>query len=181
MATKKQLTDVESIEALESDVQEKIIDIDLGDEKLTLIQKPLSFFGKIEFFSVMGKAVQKILSDGGSLTDIFDAGEFDPRKPFTEDLAGEADIFINAISKIVENAPEILLDLYVVILRVPKGQREYIKEVLEEQLDDEQGMAIFETFIDQNYEILTNFFKERVLPMVEKISQKFRESDQSKP
>jgi hypothetical protein len=80
-------------------------------------------------------------------------------------------VFVKALSKIVESAPELLKDLYLVILSVPKGQREYYALRLEE-LTDEQGMKILDTFVDQNWEVMTSFFKEQMLPLFNKISKK---------
>jgi hypothetical protein len=141
-----------------------------GDEKIVFVQKPLTFFGKIEFFSVVGKAVQKILIDGGSLSELLDTPEFDPTVPLASSVT-DADVFVKALSKIVEAAPELLKDLYLVILAVPKGQRDYYALRLEE-LTDEQGMQILDVFVDQNWEVLTSFFTEKMLPLYNKISQK---------
>lgn len=141
-----------------------------GDNELTLVQKPLTFFGKIEFFSVVGKAVQRILVDGGSLSELLDTPEFDASVPLASNVT-DADIFVKALSRIVESAPELLKDLYLVILNIPKGQREYYALRLEE-LTDEQGMQILDTFVDQNWEVMTSFFTEKMLPLYNKISKK---------
>lgn len=144
-----------------------------GDDKIVLVQKPLSFFGKIEFFSVVGKAVQKILIDGGSLSELLDAPDFDPTVPLSSNVT-DADVFVKALSRIVESAPELLKDLYLVILAVPKGQRDYYALRLEE-LTDEQGMQILNVFVDQNWEVMTSFFTEKMLPLWNKISQKVQD------
>jgi hypothetical protein len=54
MATKK-MTDEEVIEIIESEVQPIRVVIWEEDSDLIFEQKPLTFFGKIEFFSVTGK------------------------------------------------------------------------------------------------------------------------------
>jgi len=161
------------VDALEPEVIEKERVLGEGDERLIFVQKPLSFFGKVEFFSVLGKAVEKVLSDGGSITDILDAP--DPDNPLgNQDTVVEANAFIRALSKVIQYAPEILEDLYCVILAVPRNQREYVKIRLTEDLTDEMGTDILDTFVDQNWEVMMSFFKERVLPLVDKISQKVR-------
>ena len=141
-----------------------------GDNKIVLVQKPLTFFGKIEFFSVVGKAVQTILIDGGSLSEILDTPDYDPNVPIQSQVT-DADVFVKALSKIVEAAPELLKDLYLVILNVPKGQREYYALRLEE-LSDDQGMQILDVFVDQNWEVMVSFFNEKMLPLFNKISKK---------
>ncbi len=150
--------------------KEVYYEIGEGDDKIVLVQKPLTFFGKIEFFSVVGKAVQKILIDGGSLSEILDTPDFDPSAPIQNQVT-DADVFVKALSKIVEAAPELLSDLYLVILNVPKGQREYYAIRLEE-LSDDQGMQILDVFIDQNWEVMLSFFNEKMLPLFNKISKK---------
>jgi hypothetical protein len=141
-----------------------------GDDKLVLVQKPLTFFGKIEFFSVVGKAVQKILIDGGSLSELLETPDFNPDVPLSNSVS-DADVFVKAISKIIEAAPELLSDLYLVILAVPRGQRDYYELRLQE-LTDDQGMQILDTFVDQNWEVMVSFFKEKMLPLYTKISNK---------
>ncbi len=150
--------------------QEVYYEIGEGDDKLVLVQKPLTFFGKIEFFSVVGKAVQTILIDGGSLSEILDTPDYDPSVPIQSQVT-DADVFVKALSKIVEASPELLKDLYLVVLNVPKGQREYYALRLEE-LSDDQGMQILDVFVDQNWEVMVSFFKEKMLPLFNKISTK---------
>jgi len=162
---------VEETDVLEILAEKEVYyEIGEGDDKIVLVQKPLTFFGKIEFFSVVGKAVQKILIDGGSLSEILNTPEYDPNVPIQSQVT-DADVFVNALSKIVESAPELLSDLYLVILNVPKGQRDYYALRLQE-LSDDQGMQILDVFIDQNWEVMVSFFNEKMLPLFNKISTK---------
>lgn len=161
----------ETTEVLETLAPEEVYyKLGEGDTEITLVQKPLSFFGKIEFFSVVGKAVQKILIDGGSLSELLETPDFDPSVPLSSNVT-DADVFVKALSKIIESAPELLKDLYLVILAVPKGQRDYYALRLEE-LTDDQGMQILDTFVDQNWEVMVGFFTEKMLPLFNKISKK---------
>lgn len=169
---KEEIVEENPVEDLEPQVETKIIVLGEGEDRLTYEQKPLSFFGKIEFFSVMGKAVERVLSDGGSIADILDVKDTSPN--VLNSQTNEADTFVKAVSKLIQFAPEILQDLYCVILAVPRNEREYVKIRLEEDLDDEQGFAILELFVDQNWEVMASFFKKRILPLYEKINQKFR-------
>lgn len=172
MATKAPTnTPKEIIESIEPDLEEREVVVGEGDQALYFTQKPLSFFGKIEFFSVVGKAVEKVLSEGGTLSEILDVPDYDKGAPLATSMS-EADVFIKAFSKLVQHAPEILLDLYCVVLAVPRGQREYVSLRLEQDLDDETGTQIMDTFVEQNWEVLTNFFKERILPLANKIQKK---------
>jgi len=160
------------VEVLEPVAQEKFIQIGEGDNAMVFTQKPLSFFGKIEFFSVVGKAVERILSDGATLGELLDVPSYDGAA--LSQSASDADIWIKALSRVVQNAPEILSDLYCIILAVPRQQREYVSQLLEAELTDDQGMEILDTFVDQNWEVMVSFFKERMLPLADKITTKVR-------
>lgn len=171
--SKTKMADEELVEVLEPEVTEKQIVLGTGENTLILTQKPLTFFGKIEFFSVAGKAVEKILSEGNTVSDLLDSGVGElGEMPLNEGAEG-VDSFVKAIASIVKYVPEVLGDLYCVILNIPRAQREEIKARLETELDDEQGFEILETFVDQNWEVLTNFFKEGILPLYQKIQTKF--------
>ena len=160
------------VDSLESSVTEKTILLGEGKNQLTLVQKPLTFFGKIEFFSVLGKAVEKVINDGGSIVDLIGS-----ENPLASDEQ-DAEVFIKAVARVVQYVPEMLGDLYCIVLNVPRGQREDIKVRLENELDDDQGFGILETFVDQNWEVMANFFKERILPLAQKVGTKFPTSEQ---
>lgn len=146
-------------------------------------QRPLSFFGKIELFGVLGSAVEKAIKNGGvSISEFLGDG------PATLDRVSEADSFIAAIARLAQEAPDFLSDLYVIALSVPKGEREFVKAVMELHADDgglsdEDGMKILNTFIDQNWEALRDFFALQLMPLVTKLmnSQPDQESESSKP
>lgn len=152
-----------------------------NSNELILIQKPLSFFGKIEFFSVMSSAIDKALSDGLSVSDLLDTPQ--RTSELNEDSFKEADLFVKSLLKLVKYAPDLLFDLYVVFLGVPRGDRDYVIERLRDELTDEQGIGIINAFVDQNWDVLVSFFKEQILPLVSKISKKVagQESESSKP
>jgi hypothetical protein len=168
----------EAIDVLESPAQNYEVTLPESEEgpELTLSQKPLSFFGKMELFSVLGGAVDKALNEGLSISDLFDVPEDRNAESFQE-----ADLFVKAVLKLVKDAPDLLLNLYNVILAVPRGQRDYISSRLEADLDDEQGIAILEHFVDQNWDVMKDFFKEKIMPLTSKIGAKFQESGSSKP
>lgn len=151
------------------------------DGHLSYTQRPLSFFGKMELFSVLGKAIDGALSSGGTISDLLDdvpAGNADEFK--------EADNFIKSISKLVQYVPDLLADLYVIALAVPKEERDYVKSVMtlhESQggLTDEQGLQILEVFIDQNWDVLLDFFKDKIVPLFNKLTKGSQESVPSTP
>lgn len=175
MAAKTAPTDetTEVLDTLDPVATEVLIAIGEGDDRIVFVQKPLSFFGKVEFFSIAGKAIESILKDGTTIAELFDGPALDTSAPLAN-AASDADVYVRAFSRVVQNAPEILSDLYCVILRVPRGQREYIAPRIEEELTDDQAADILDTFIDQNWEVMVSFFKERILPLADKIGTKVR-------
>lgn len=153
------------------------------DGHLKFVQRPLSFFGKMELFSILGTAVEKALSDGGmSLAELLD----DVPTSTEADQLSEADQFIKSIARLVQFAPEFLKDLYVISLGVKRDEREYVKSVMELPeheggLSDDQGIQILETFVDQNWDVLVDFFREKILPLISRASSAGPESPSSKP
>lgn len=169
---------IDPVEALVPDASNRVYTLGEGDGQITLVQKPLSFFGKMEFFSVMGKAIETVLSEGVSISEILETPD---SSSLDANSLKEADQFVKAIATVVSFAPEILLDLYCVILGVPRGDREYVKTYLEEYLTDDDGITIMEVFVDQNFDVMVGFFSERILPLYSRISAKFQTSEPSKP
>lgn len=158
------------------------VEVQIGE--LTFVQKPLSFFQKLEVFSVLGAALDKAMSgpNGLTLSDLFDKPA-EVGDQVSERNYREADTFIKAITKLVQYVPDLIADLYLIVLAVPRGSREYVKEIMESPeseggLSDEQGFQIIETFIDQNWDVMMDFFTERITPLVNKLTAKSQESPQ---
>jgi hypothetical protein len=173
----------EPTEVLEPTVEHRTVSFGEEPYDFTFVQKPLSFFGKMEIFSVLGNALDKAMSgpDGLSLSELLD-GPRPTGDALTVENFRDADAFVKAITKLVLYAPELFLDLYAVILSVPRGQRVIVKEVMEQELSDEEGIKILETFIDQNWDVMVDFFTVQIRPLIQKVSSKTSpESQPSKP
>lgn len=161
---------------------QQAVEVKFGiDDHLVYTQRPLSFFGKMELFAVLGGAIDKALSKGGvnieELLDDIPSGDIDDFK--------EAELFLKNIAKIVQFVPDALKDLYMVALAVPREEREYVISVMERPeieggLSDEQGIAILEVFVDQNWDVLLDFFKKKIIPLISKLMES-QGSQQSKP
>ncbi len=130
----------------------------------TYVQKPLSFFGKIELFSVLGNALEKALTDV-SLGDILDVPDVAGKN--AQDLS-DADAFIKAIAKIAQYAPDFLKEIYAIALSIPRDEREEFNQVVED-ISDDDGFKILEVFVDQNWKALMDFFSGRLMPLISKI------------
>lgn len=171
-------TDLDPNEVIEPSTPERWQVIGKDDYALKFVQKPLSFFGKLDFFSVLGKALDTAMSgeDGISLAEMFEELPDDPAEMRAQDLKDQA-TFVRGLAKLVAYAPEMFADVYCVILAVPKGRREMVKQLMsapesEGGLSDEDGVGILDTFIDQNWEVLLDFFKGPAKRLAQKIGGK---------
>lgn len=177
------------VEILEPEAKEFQITIGKDEYEYTFIQKPLSFFGKMDFFSVMGTALEKALSGPGatSLSDLWNSPVTDRTQSLQAHDFKDADAFIVGISRLARYAPEILQDLFCVFLSVPRGQRPTVKEIMalpedEGGIKDADAINVIETAVDQNWDVMVDFFGEQVKPLMDKMGGKLgRGSQSSKP
>lgn len=168
------VTEVDTVEVLEPAA--KNYEEEIGG--VTYTQKPLSFFGKVEFFSVLADAIERALSEGISIGELLDEMPNADTNP--GDLR-EADVFIKALAKVLKVAPDLLHNIYAISLGVKRNQREEFSAALEE-IDDEQAVRILNQFIDQNWDAVMDFFSKQVRPLIQNVSEKIQsESTPSKP
>jgi hypothetical protein len=136
------------------------------------VQKPMSYFGKMEFMSLVGRTLDEAMKgeDGLRVNSLFEstpssvsdlnAGDF-------EDL----DSFLGLVSKVARYAPDFLKDCYLIWLSVPKSQRVWAREALD-NLGDDEGVEIIERFIDQNWEALEHFFTVQVSRVMRRVAER---------
>lgn len=125
------------------------------------VQRPLSYFGKIEIFGLLGATVDKAMKDGMSIDSVMQVGDV---------FAGQAnnmDSFIGGIARLAMYAPELLMELYCIALAVPRGERDWVKSVWERPaseggLNDEDGLEVLAVFVEQNGEALRDFFTQKM-------------------
>lgn len=166
-------------ETLEPVVVEPVtITLKVGKEKLRYTQQTLSFFGKMELFAVLSGALQKALSEEGglSLSAILDAPQRKPGEALSSSDFMDADQFVGAIATLLQFAPDLLMDIYCISLRVPRQERPTVKRLMEDQVTDEQGIKMLDVFVDQNWEVMQGFFFEQIMPLVQKVTQKVQSS-----
>lgn len=139
-----------------------------GDTTMTYTQKPLTFFGKIEFFSLVGDTVDKLNTEENPLniTELFGA-------------TASFDSLVAVLARVAGQAPEALQEAYCIFLAVPGGERLWVKNRLENDLSDEDGMGILELFIDQNADELKSFFDVKGKSLLAKAQKKFGKSGQT--
>lgn len=166
------MTEVDSLEVLQPTAQTKTYEV----SGYILEQKPLTFFGKMEFFSVLGGALEKALSDVslGEILDVPLEGGINASN------FSDTDAFLKAIATLVQYAPEFLKETFLIALAVPRDQREAVSEAFDE-LTDDQGAEILETFIDQNWQAMLDFFNARISPLLDKVMGNTQKLAPSKP
>lgn len=136
------------------------------------LQKPLSYFNKMEFMGLVGKTLDAAMKgDGGlSVNNLFDSG---PTPTSMSDLTAgdfaDLDSFLSLVSKIAGYAPDFLKECYLIWLSVPKAERAWARDALD-TITDEQGFEIIERFIDQNWEALEGFFLEQVPKLFRRVA-----------
>lgn len=149
------------------------------DEERTFEQKPLTFFGKIELFSVLADTIEKALSEGASLGELLD--ELPAASNMNANQLAETDVLVRALAKIIKYSPDLLKDIYCISLGVKRNERDEVKELME-TMDDEAGVAVLNHFIEQNWDAMMDFFSKQVGPILATVSGKLQsESTPSKP
>lgn len=123
-------------------------------------QKPLNFFGKMEFFSIVGSAVDLALAEGVTMNQLMAGATSVSAWGRGGDGMQDADSMMKLLARLMVFSPTLIADMYVVFLGVPRGEREAVKVSMIETLDDDDALKILQTFIDQNAESLQRFFVE---------------------
>lgn len=141
----------------------------------TYTQRPLSFFGKLEFTKITARGIKKLADAGSSIGDITGANVTS-----VEDLREQnsIDVLVNMLTSLAMEAPDLLMEIYMISLNIPSYERQLVAEIWEKPvsedggggLTDEDGLAIMNTFIDQNGKVLADFFRLE-LPKVVKNAQ----------
>ena len=148
----------------------------LGDREVTYIQKPLSFFGKLRLFSVLGEAVDLAMSKEGTVSVSSLTGVKTRGPQITAGDVADADEFFKVLARLAIYAPDVFADFYCVVLDVPTSEQEWAKLAMAQHKDDgglsdDDGIEIIETFIDQNGKVMRDFYEERLKPLAAKVQK----------
>lgn len=184
MSDKQTATDAEAAEALAEAIEssstpreQRIIGPDdspwPGFDK-TYTQTPLKFFPKIEFMKLVVDAIKDVMGeDGMSLGELMGVRSVD-------DITG-ADVIMQGVLGLASESPDLLKNIYMLALNVPKRDREIVYDLLD-YLDDDDGEAIITTFVEQNTAVLWSFFRERAPKVASRVSEILAQTqDSSKP
>jgi len=164
-------------------------EIGTGDFHRIYTQRPLSFLGKMQWFALVGEVMDKAMTgdDKMSVNSLLSA----PTSP-TGSLSAsdfrDADTFVQAVGKLLVHAPDFLVKSFCIWLAVPDFERRLSSEIMalppeEGGLTDDQGIEIIETFIDQNYAALDDFFRQKLGRLQTRVQSRQAEqsSRRSKP
>lgn len=168
-----------------------------GPRSRTYVQKGLSFFGKIELYGTFGRAIDIAMSgdnalgvddltaamDPKSLLEMFNSQNELPGAETSPDneTADESEInqigmqqagkVLSTFVRILSISPDLLKDVYCIILAVPKGHRKWAIDWALDEMPDEVGEDIIHVFIDQNWPVMEDFYRRRLPKMLLRAKQ----------
>jgi hypothetical protein len=139
------------------------------------VQDKLPWMPRQQFFSLVARTFsQAIKASGGNVAgmgDIFgdESGGslMDRGRRLTQRDLTDASQFMTLAFELIGYSADFLIDCYVILLDVPRTEREWARMRFSEPWDpkkekyglrDEQHEEIIQTFIDQNYEEIRRFF-----------------------
>lgn len=164
----------------------------------TYTQKGLMWFAKLELYGILGQAVEIVLQGDNPLGldsmlglvrnpaqmiaemigNVPGAEDAPDRPDDAEQMEIEAGKLFAAFAKVVALAPNLLKEAYCIALGVPKGHKPWAIEWALPNIDDEMGRDILDTFIDQNWGVMEDFFV-RELPKIMRRIVKARKAGDS--
>lgn len=161
----------EQIEVLEpvAKVVERKLKLD-GEER-TFIQSELSFFSKIKFFRLLSGtlrlATQEEGGQGGGVADLLQEAFVGAQQLGNQEIAN---VFLDAILRLVELAPDFLEETYLLAFNVKPEQTLWVAQALQ-NIDDEEGVDILDTFVAQNGKAISDFFSKRLGKLSKRVQE----------
>jgi hypothetical protein len=177
-------SDEEKLVPKVSPVERKIGPDERGREHV-YVQRELMWFGKIRLYGVLGRAVKIVMEGEGGL-NLDDLLAMSKPKDMLDqilahqpgaDTAPDADDrnssdvdatqMLAAFARVVSVSPDLLKEFYCIALGAKEGHWPWLMDWGLDTIDDEMGQDILETFIDQNWGAIGDFFG-RELPKMAK-------------
>lgn len=167
------------------------------------VQDKLPYIDRMKFFSLVSRTFAEAIKQSGGavggMGDIFgdeEGGSLIERgRRLTQRDLTDASQFMALAFELVGYVDTFLIDCYVIMLNVPRAERQWARNRFNETWDpdnekwgltDEEHERILEIFIDQNYEEIRSFFvvtlpnMGRRIALHEKSRDRESKSDQSK-
>lgn len=155
------------------------------------IQRELMWFGKIELYGLLGRAVRVVLEGDnplgiGNMIDLAQnprrmisdmlgslpgADDAPDRSDAADDMEIEAGKILAAFADVVQLAPELLTQAYCIVLAIPKTHRNWAIEWAFPNMSDEMGKDVMHAFVDQNWGVMEDFFAEELPKIVRRIAK----------
>ncbi len=142
-----------------------------GKPLLKYVQYELSVVGRIQWFALVGEFLDKAMSGDnaihlGSVLSPPTSGGRDISQLKIQDFK-DADVFVQAIGKLLIDAPDFLTKSICIWLSVPDYEWDVVAELMKQSptlggLSDDTFEGIVNLFIDQNFKLMKDFFRERV-------------------
>lgn len=158
-----------------------------GDVDRTYVQKPLGFMNRMEFFSLLGDTISKAMSgpDGMTIDGMLDSFGGIAGDTLTAENLMTADSFVKGIARVSTYTPELLRDCFCIWLNVPMSERMWAKNAMNNSpedggLSDDDGFEIIETFFDQNWEAINDFFVKRVRELASNVQRRRQKKKSTK-
>lgn len=154
------------------------------DQYMVLVQEKMPWMRRAQFFSLVAKtfstAIKASGGNVGGLSDVFgdeEGGSLIERgRRLTQRDFSDATQFMALAMELVGYSPDFLVNCYCIWLDVPRRDRGWAMARFREEwapekdrygLKDEDHTELIQTFIDQNYEAIRDFFVEE-LPAIGK-------------
>lgn len=154
-----------------------------GEHEREYVQRPLSFFAKMNFFALVGEVIDKAVSgdDGIRVSSLFDS----PMGGDGMSLADfrDADMFIQGAGKLLSYAPDLLEKSYCIWLDVPDHERPLAIALMSQSvedggLSDDDGIEMIEVFIDQNWESIEDFFRNKIASLRDRVQARRKTTEE---
>jgi len=169
-----------------------------GNEKQysIYVQDKLPWMPRQQFFSLVARTFsQAIKASGGNvggMADVFGSQEggslIERGRRLSERDLTDASQFMALAFELIGYSADFLIDCYVILLSVPRSEREWARMRFSEPwepeadkwgLKDEDHELIIQTFIDQNYEEIRRFFVETIPTLGRRIALHEKSQDRA--
>lgn len=156
----------EQLEVLQPSAEPREWTLGLGENQKTYVQKPLPVLKKMRFFALLGQTVRQATAVGGegALSDILSGQSLIERgRQIASSDMRDAESMVNLASSLVVFVPDFLEDSICEWWSIPYDERRTAKALMELSkeeggLSDEDLVLIVQTFIEQNWQAIRDFF-----------------------
>lgn len=146
----------------------------------TYVQRPLSYFAKLELFSLLADTLGAAMAQGMSATEVsrmvgnLSGGVLPSLGGEDENRVQAATEWMQTLLSLVSYSPSFAARLYCIALHVPPAEREFAIGAMTTHFTDDDGFEVMERFVDQNAEALEDFFVGRFAQLGKRAAARFK-------